>query len=100
MPVFNPFQTSPTEVYQRIWRRIEHHKHNPSPPHDILDQSTANHLLRVKQGGYALVSDVTTFELERSKGCEISMMDETFFPMRYAMALQNNSAYREIVSNT
>ena len=42
--------------------------------------------------------DMTKLESEMANSCEIAMMKETFFPMQYAVGLQNNSVYNEPIS--
>ena len=87
-------------VYQRIWQRIYADHTDPSRTFDVLDQSTAHHIEQAKRGQYAVISDVTTFEMAMSSSCDITMMAEKFFAMRYAMSFQNNSVYTNIFSDT
>ena len=42
--------------------------------------------------------DMTKLESEMANSCEIAMMKKTFFPMQYAVGLQNNSVYNEPIS--
>ena len=47
---------------------------------------------------YAVVMDMTKLEAEMAMSCDIAMMEKTFFPIQYAVGLQNNSVYNEAVS--
>ena len=42
--------------------------------------------------------DMTKLESEMANSCDIAMMKDTFFPMQYAVGLQNNSVYNEPIS--
>ncbi len=54
---------------------------------------------QVAQGGYVYIGDLTIMELAVSENCELAIMYYKFFPMRYVVGLQNNSAYQADVSN-
>lgn len=45
-----------------------------------------------------MVVDATSILYEQLKSCEIARMEEHFFPFVYAVGLQNNSVYNEVVS--
>ncbi len=65
---------------------------------DILSGSSADHIKMVEAGTHAYLTDVTVSQLEISRNCELKTMDEKFYPMQYAMGVQNNSAYKHIFS--
>ena len=48
---------------------------------------------------YAVIADVTSYLLKRQVLCEnISRIDEEFAAMNYALGLQKNSVYNEVLS--
>ena len=64
----------------------------------VLSTSHEEHLEMVYAGGYAYVSDLSSFAVEMSKRCDLTVMKERFSPLHYAIGLQNNSAYDDIFS--
>ena len=63
-----------------------------------MSPDNAEHIRRVRQGGYAYIADVTTFNLVQFKHCELAVMEKRFAPLLYGIGAQNNSVYTDIFS--
>ena len=63
-----------------------------------LSPDHSQHLDMVKEGGYTYFADITTFELEVAKNCDLAIMKEKFAPLLYAIGTQNNSVYIDMFS--
>ena len=63
-----------------------------------LSPSHEEHLQIVYVGRYADLSDLSSFAVEMSKRCDLTVMTERFSSLNYAIGLQNNSPYEELSS--
>ena len=52
----------------------------------------------MKEGGCTYFADITLFELEIAKNCDLAIMKEKFAPLLYAIGTQNNSVYIDLFS--
>ena len=51
------------------------------------------HVARVRSEAYAYINDLTSFELEVARACDVGIVDERFLPIEYSIALPNNSYF-------
>ncbi|GFS13110.1 glutamate receptor [Elysia marginata] len=51
------------------------------------------HLRKVKQGGYAYISDQVPMDMWVAIDCDLRIMDERVIPLPFIVGLHNNSAY-------
>lgn len=65
---------------------------------DILSKSKATHFAKVKQGGYALISDRTPLlrKAAEDTSCELTVLPEKFLPMPLGIAIQKGSPYKSV----
>lgn len=89
-------QESNSEQFQRIWRRMKKFQEEGVA---ALSSDHSLHIQMLYQGGYAYLSDLSTYENEKAKGCDLAIMRERFSPLYYGIGFQNNSAYEEVFSN-
>ncbi len=67
-----------------------------------LSLSHKSHIERTVTEGsnYAYINDVSSSRLIVGKyECQIAMMPENFFTLKYCIGMQNNSAYREPIND-
>ena len=94
-----PFQYSKEGIYKKLWTRIKQFENEGLP---ILSFDHNLHLQRTGQEGnkYAYINDVSSSRLVSAKSnCSVSIMPEYFFSLKYAVGMQNNSVYRELINN-
>ena len=65
----------------------------------VLSSSHAEHLDHMYSSNYAYICDMTGIEVELSKNCDVEVMKERFLIAPYSIGLQDNSAYRDSISN-
>ena len=82
-------------VYRKIWQKMEL---SATEGVDPLNTNNQVHLDLVRRGSYAYVLDGTAVSSLVANSCQYAVMEETFYPFYYAVALQNNSAYRDVFS--
>ncbi len=63
-----------------------------------LHNDQNDQLKMVYSNDYVYFTDLSTYEVERTKTCDLMLMREQFSPMFYAFGVQNNSAYVDIFS--
>ena len=56
------------------------------------------HLDYVDKGGYAYFIDATAANIRMGTSCDLRLFTDNMFPLQYAAGLQNNSAYRNEIS--
>ena len=56
------------------------------------------HLSYMRRGGYVYITDEMTYEVESAKDCDVQFGKEKYIPMKYGVAMQKNSAYRDMIS--
>ena len=64
----------------------------------VLATRHSDHVKMVKEGGYTYIIDMTALELETAQDCKLAIMKEKFVPFYYALGTQNNSVYRDLIS--
>ena len=82
-------------VYRKIWQKMEL---SATEGVDPLNPTNQVHLDLVRRGSYAYVLDGTGASSLVANSCQYTVMEETFYPLYNAVALQNNSAYRDVFS--
>ncbi len=48
---------------------------------------------------YALILDKTSIMMQQQKSCDYAIMEEVFYPHVFALSMQNNSAYIDVISD-
>ena len=89
-------QSSEAQVYAGINQRLEEGAKEHS---FVLSSSHGEHLLHMYSSKYAYIADMTGIWVELSKSCDVEVMKEKFLMAPYSIGLQDNSAYREVISN-
>ena len=68
--------------------------------HDfVLSPSHEEHLDHMYSSRYAYICDMTGIWIEQSKSCDVEVMNERFLVAPYSVGMQNNSAYKDVISN-
>ena len=80
---------------QRLWRRIIAWSDDDV---SIRSPSQTEHVERVRGEAYAYINDLTSFELEVSRSCDVGIVNEHFLPVEYSVALRNNSYFASRIS--
>ena len=83
--------------YGQIWHSIE--SSLDSGKSFVLSPKASIHLDHVIRGGYAFVTDITWALQQASKTCDLTILEEQFWPMMFAMGTQNNSAYKPVLTS-
>ena len=65
---------------------------------DALSTSHQKHLEMVYEGKYVYFSDLSSFQMEMTKRCDLALIRDKFTSVYYTIGLQNNSAYYDIFS--
>ena len=77
-----------------MWDKME--KFLETDP-SILSANHTKQVQRVAAGNYGYLSDVSAVTLLRSDlTCNVTNIAERFWPLHYAIGLQNNSAYQAV----
>ena len=63
-----------------------------------LSSSHIEHLKYVDKGGYAYFIDATAANIHIGTSCDLRLFTDNMFPLQYGAGLQNNSAYRNEIS--
>ncbi len=63
-----------------------------------LSQDQSIHYQNVYDGGYVYFADLTQFQIEKEKNCDLAILDEKIAPLLYGVGAQNNSVYTELFS--
>ena len=63
-----------------------------------LSPSHNEHLENVDKGGYAYFIDATAANIHIGTSCDLRLFTDNMFPLQYGAGLQNNSAYRNEIS--
>ena len=87
-----PFQQN---VYGNTWSGITKFVDDGIP---VLSSNYSKHVEMVEKGHYTNLADITSFELEVEKNCDLAIMKEKLAPMVYGVGTQNNSVYTEMFS--
>ena len=67
----------------------------------MLSSSHHHHLQRTSQEGntYAYINDLSSSRIiSANSNCTVSIMPENFFSLKYAVGMQNNSVYKELIN--
>ena len=88
-------QTSQNNVYAEAWQDITT-LYETDPV--VLSADHQEHIDKVLEGNYAYIGDKTGFETAMSQHCNLEVVKDEFLPSQYAIGLQNNSAFVDIVS--
>ena len=67
-----------------------------------LSLSHKSHIERMVTDGsnFAYINDVSSSRLIAGKHeCQVAIMPENFFSLKYCIGMQNNSAYRDAINN-
>ena len=94
-----PFQFSEEGVYKRLWAKIVRFEEAGLP---VLSTSHSFHIERASQAGstYAYINEVSNSRLVATKSnCTLLILPETFFSNKYAVGMQNNSVYKEVIND-
>ena len=83
------------KTYYYLWEGIQEFLKEGTP---VLATSHSDHVKMVKEGGYTYIADMTALELEAAQDCDLAIMKEKFVPFYYAIGTQNNSVYRDLIS--
>ena len=81
------------DLIRNIWKKMNQQKQS-----QVLSSDHSTHIRMVYAGKYAYLSDLISFEVEMRNSCDVAVMKEKFSPVYYAIGLQNNSAYEDILS--
>ena len=81
------------DLIQKIWKKM-----NKQEDFRAVSSDHNTHMQLVYGGEYAYLSDLISFEVEMSNSCNLEVMKEKFSPVYYAIGVQNNSAYRDVLS--
>ena len=74
----------------KIWDKIQE---GISKGQDNLHGEETFHFERVLKGNYAYITTILTAQQFITDHCECDIAKARFFPMRYQMYMQRNSAY-------
>ena len=88
-------QISESPLLKKMWAKMNQLIREGT---DVLSGDHQKHLNMVYEGNYAYFSDLSTFELETAKRCDLAVIKDKFAPVHYTIGLQNNSAYYDIFS--
>ena len=83
------------KTYHYLWDGIQEFLKEGTP---ALATRHSDHVKMVKEGGYTYIIDMTALELETAQECDLAIMKEKFVPFYYALGAQNNSVYRDLIS--
>ncbi|XP_046342594.1 glutamate receptor 4-like isoform X1 [Haliotis rufescens] len=89
-----PQKTNKAE-FRLAWEGIK--RFNATDP-SVLSLNPLDHYNKVKEGSYGYIADRSMMERWMAESCDLQMIKENFFPLQYAIALPNNSAYVSIFS--
>ena len=64
----------------------------------MLSGNQSAQIERVLTQPYAYINDVTGFELEMSRTCDLGLLDDLFLPAEYAVGLLENSYFTVDIS--
>ena len=64
----------------------------------MLSGNQTAQIERVLTQPYAYINDVTGFELEMSRTCDLGLLDDLFLPAEYAVGLLENSYFTADIS--
>ena len=81
-----------------MWSKIEHFQKRGLP---VLEDNHAFHIDRVLQEetNYAYINEVTNSRIISSRSnCSVSILPNTFFALKYAIGMQNNSVFKPLVN--
>lgn len=81
--------------YKKLWNMILD-KRQDKP--DVISSDHLRHLEMVSEGYYAYMTDATTSHISMSQDCSLAVMQEPLYSDIYAIGVQNNSAYRNLLS--
>lgn len=59
---------------------------------------TSDHVKRTLRENYAYISNMASLTLTIDNNCDLMILDETFLPLQYAIALQKGSPLTDTVS--
>ncbi|XP_067682011.1 glutamate receptor-like isoform X1 [Haliotis asinina] len=93
--MFEVAQKTNTSEYIQAWEGIK--RFNATDP-SVLSRDPKDHYNKVKAGSYGYIADRSMMERWMAESCDLQMIKENFFPLQYAIALPNNSAYVSIFS--
>ena len=88
-------QNARSGIDSELWRKIRRWARSDS---SIRSHNHSDHIERVLDDNYAYINDLTGFELEMSRTCDVGILDDTFLPSEYAVGLMNNSYFRDDIS--
>ena len=83
-------------MYSGVWQKIQVFEESHS---FVLSPSHTQHLDHMYSSKYAYICDMTGIWMEQAKNCDVEVMKERFLVAPYSVGLQNNSAYKDVVSN-
>lgn len=67
----------------------------------VLSTNHSEHVEKMKTSRYAYMIDLTSLHIESMGDCSLKILPESLSePMRYSIALQNSSAYAELIGRT
>ena len=89
-------QSATTEPDSKIWEKVEK---SVASGDNVLSTLEEDQYGRVKHGGYAVISDITTAYKHMAQDCSLTLAEQRFRPMIYTMFLQKNSAYTDEVND-
>ena len=64
----------------------------------VMSLSHQTHLDMVDEGNYVYLTDATAARIHQQTSCEHRVLTDKLFPLQYGIGFQNNSAYRQQVS--
>ena len=86
---------STSKTYQEIYKNILNYRLNAP---DMASPSTVLQEQRVLQGEYVYIEEEYTAKHLVATHCDVVLMDEILYTVRYAVGLQRNSAYKPLVN--
>ena len=89
-------QSSRNPVYKKIWQKIIADR---SPDLDTLHYDLSYHIHMTNVTKYAHIMESLPAQEVVKSDPNYVIAKERFFPMRYSVALQKNSAYTEQINN-
>ena len=89
-------QHSKAHVYSGMWQKIQSFEESHG---FVLSPSHSEHVSHMYSSKYAYICDVTAIWVEQAKNCGVEIMKERFLMAPYSIGLQNNSAYKDVISN-
>ena len=88
-------QNARSGIEKKIWEKIRGWSRDDSA---VLSGNQSAQIERVLTQPYAYINDVTGFELEMSRTCDLGLLDDLFLPAEYAVGLLENSYFTADIS--